>query len=462
VNAKNDRLGKISFCEDNSYMLKNKSKWEFIYGSNWNANVRKYYNDLLRSQFASKSSIQEKKLLGVQSIVKHAYDSTMFYRERFDKAGLKPDTIQCFEDLKIIPPLIREDLNNHLQALISNRFTENKIHYDKTGGSTGLTTVFARSNDCLSQKKANEYRFNAMTGWKPGERILYYWPAIQDFTNLKNKHNMVVQKYYRRRLSIFAGKLNSDILKRHFDLMVDFKPKLIRAFPSVLQVFAEFVNENNLPVCIPKAIITVGESLNQFQRELFENTFNCEIYNCYVSRECGNMACECERHNGLHVAEELLHIEIDSNSDNDFGNILITDLTNYGMPLIRYKIQDMSRILNDRCCCGRETVRLDLEAARLSDYIISPVDRTKIGGPALIHYLLAEGPKVGRFQIIQDEIDHLKIRMCGNKKDNKKGIDHVKKTIGVLFDDKMNIDIEFVDKIPFLKSGKYQFVLRKV
>ncbi|KJS28681.1 MAG: hypothetical protein VR64_23460 [Desulfatitalea sp. BRH_c12] len=442
-------------------MLNAYNKWMLAYGSGWDSVVHKHYHSLLKTQFAAHATIQEQKLDKIKNLLRHAYESTVFYKERLNQTGIKPRDIKSLDDLKKIPPLTREDLNSQLQALISDRYSKDQIHYDKTGGSTGLSTQFVRSNECLAIKKATEFRFNSWAGWKPGERILYYWSPIQDFSSNNKKPNEIIQKYFRKRLALYAGKLNPEILAQHAEKWKKFQPHLVRAFPSSLQMFAEYLNENNISPYSPKAIITVGETLNQFQRALFEKTFRCKVFNCYVSRECGNMASECNEHDGLHVAEELIHIEVETEND-DVGNLLITDLSNFAMPLIRYRIQDMSKIKLGKCSCGRTLIKLNLESARLSDYIVSPVDNTKIGGVTIIHYLLAEGPRVGRFQIIQDKKNHLLIKMSGSKSDNQKGIAHIHRTIDTLFEGKMLTDIEFVEHIPFLKSGKYQFIRREI
>jgi hypothetical protein len=83
-----------------------------------------------------------------------------------------------------------------------------------------------------------------------------------------------------------------------------------------------------------------------------------------------------------------------------------------------------------------------------------------ISGSTLVHYLLAEGPNVGRFQLIQDELNHISVKMAGSYEANQQGINHIKETIGGIFGKNMKVDIEFVDSIPFLPSGKYQFAAR--
>lgn len=431
-----------------------------IRGAGWNRDVCRHYRRLARSQTFDPELAARLKTIRLRSLLQHAYQTTRFYRERFDAAGFTPADFQRAEDLQRLPPLTRQDLNAHLESLVSLAFLRQGLQFDFTGGSTGLPTRFARSNACLSIKKANELRFNSWTGWKPGDRILYYWPALQDIGANGKGPLTLRRRLLDRHLTLYAGRLSPRILQEHATLFRRFKPHLIRAFPSALQIFAAFLRERGIALPAPKAIITVGETLNAFQRQLFEEAFQSRVFNCYVSRECGNIAAECAEHDGLHVADELLHLEVVNAGNGAVGEILITDLTNFGMPLIRYRIQDASLIKHGACRCGRTLPRIDISAARLSDYLISPADGAIVSGPTIIHYMFAEGPKVGRFQIEQDRRDHLIVRMAGGRDANRQLVEHIATVAQRLFHGQMRIDYEFVAGIPLLKSGKYQFVKR--
>ena len=404
------------------------------------------------------NTIQFKRL---KKVLNHAYLNTNFYKKKFDDLQLKPDDIKSFDDFTTIPPLTREDLNHDLNEMIDRTIDEKDRFFSTTGGSTGLATRFVIDFKSLPFKKASEYRFNTWSGWEPGDKILAYWPALADFSDNEKKQADYKNKYFYRHLKLFSGKLNETILNEHLFAFNDFKPQLVRAFPSALEKFAEFVQAGSKNVVKPKAIISVGEPLMQHQRELFSNVFQCDIYNCYVSRECGNIACECPAHDGLHVAEELLYLEIDSAEENDFGEILITDLTNFGMPLIRYRIQDAAKWLPGRCSCGKNHRRIGVEAARLSNFLISPVDGSYVSGSTLTHYLLAEGPEVGRVKIIQDTKDHVTVMITGSEGLNQKGAAHIEQKMKEIFKGQMHCSLQYVDNIPLLASGKYSFVERK-
>jgi len=423
-------------------------------------NTAKPYRELKRSEKWSTEELRHQQLLRLKGLLHHAYYHTLFYKRRFDKEGIRPEDIRKIEDIQYVPIVTREDLNENIENMIAQNIPSNEIHHDSTGGSTGLSTQFARDDGCLSIKKASEYRFNSWTGWRPGEKILYYWPALADYSGTKKRPWITKDMLWNRKIVLYAGKLSQRILKDHLKRFIKFKPQLVRCFPNALQIFAEYIVEKGVYLRVDRGVISVGEPLNEYQRVLFKQAFSCEVYNCYVSRECGNTACECEAHEGMHVSDELLYLEINATKKGGVGKILITDLHNMGMPLIRYDIQDASQIYQGECSCGRKLTRISLDAARMTDYLISPVDGSLISGSTLVHYLLAEGPKVGRFQVVQDKQNHLQIKMTGRLEDNESGIAHISNVIDNVFKGQMKLDFDFVESIPFLPSGKYRFIQR--
>jgi len=218
----------------------------------------------------------------LRSLLCHAYEHTAFYKKRLDQANLDPYRVSSLEDIKKIEPVTRQDLNKHTQEMIADSIPEKDRHYASTGGSTGLATRFARDNACLSIKKASEYRFNTWTGWRPGEKILAYWPALADFSAEAGQPSTIKSLIYTRRLSLYAGRLNDKILSEHLKAFKSFRPHLVRAFPSALQRFAEYIRTVGVKIPSPiRGIITVGEPLLESQRSLFREVFQCDVFNCF-------------------------------------------------------------------------------------------------------------------------------------------------------------------------------------
>ena len=422
--------------------------------------LMKHLIRLEESQYWSRERTLEYQFEKIKALIIHAYETTPFYKNRFDEAGFNPYRFKDFTKMKKIPPLTKTDLQNSLELLVSKNYGKNEIHKDATGGSTGSHTPFYRDNACLDFKKAIEYRCNKWAGWEIGEKIAYYWPAIQDFAKNPTMKSKIKNSLSYRALALKAGKLDEETLDFHYSELVRFRPKLMRAFPNALSLFAKYIKNTNKERFIIPSIISVGEPLLESQRDLFSDVFGSQIFNCYVSRECGNLACECEKHDHTHINSEMVFIEFadsDDNSLHDPRKILITDLFNYGMPFIRYQIEDLGVPVTDKCACGRMLPLMQMDAGRISEFLISPFDKSRISGCSFLHHMIAEGPDVGQVQVIQDRLNHLTLKIVKSEKFSDDKMAYFDKVIYNIFKGLMYYDIQYAKKIEREKSGKYLF-----
>lgn len=266
---------------------------------------------------------------------------------------------------------------------------------------------------------------------------------------------------------LYAGNIEEATLAEHAKALSRYRPNLIRAFPNPLSVLVKYLRHNPRYRIRPRGVLTTGEPLLAEQRLLVEEVFGCPVFDCYASRECGQHACECEAHDGLHVNAECLHLEFEMNGKpvgvGELGHILITDLDNYGMPFIRYHIEDMGTPLDGSCSCGRTLPRMVMGAGRVSDFLLSPFDGSLVSGSSMCHYLLAIGPDVGQLQIIQDARDHLTIRLRANKNQESTIVErrYLEDTIARIFHGTMRTTLVPVESIPHEKSGKYRFCINE-
>jgi phenylacetate-CoA ligase len=425
--------------------------------------------ELERSQFEPAERLAELRLEKLRRLLRHAYRNTAYYRHRFDEAGFDPERVRGFDDLLKLPLLTKSDIVAHLGELVAANLPPAAVHRTASGGSTGRQVPFYRDDRCLSFKKAVEFRFNRWTGWDVGRPIAYFWPAIQDFAAAPSWKSRVVQSWVTRSLMLYSGRLDERALAHYAEQLCDYRPFLIRAFPNPLALLARYLESNPRYRARPHAVISTGEPLLAHQKELFERVFDCSVYNLYASRECGHVASECDYHHGLHVAIEGLHVEVVRDgrpaAPGELGDLIVTDLENQGMPFIRYQIEDIGALSPDPCPCGRSLPLLTFEAGRVSDFLVSPHDGSYVSGASLCHYLIAEGPDVGQLQIIQDEADHLTLKIRRSSafpESDRERLDRLTRTLREIFRGSMRYTVEFVDVIPHEPSGKYRFCVNRV
>jgi phenylacetate-CoA ligase len=193
-----------------------------------------------------------------------------------------------------------------------------------------------------------------------------------------------------------------------------------------------------------------------------EQVFGVSVYDRYGNRECGAIASECAHHDGLHVNESDCLIEIDSPDPFHIpGQILVTYLRNFAMPLVRYETGDVAKFSSrDVCACGRTTLRLSHVLGRQSD-AIRTAHGTLVHGEFFTHVLYGSDA-VREFQFIQESLESYTLRLVADRVRTAPMEAAWRAQILDVVGRRCNLSIEYVDNIPTLSSGKRKFTLSKV
>lgn len=398
--------------------------------------------------------IQEQKFI---KLINHANNNVPYYKGKFDE-------IKNLDDLSKINFLSKENILNNTESLKAKNINEKRIFKDSTSGSTGKSLYYFR--DSLNYyRKAVGYRCDARAGYNIGSKVLYLWGADRDILNNKSLYKKLKDKFIYKEKRMSTYHMTKDDMKNYVNELNTFKPDIVIAYPTPLFYFADFLEKNNIKTRQLKGIITSAETLFPFQREKIEKVFNCKIFNRYGCREVGNIASECEVHDGLHINSDHVVVEIiNSNGEQcetgELGEVVITELDEYAFPLIRYKIGDIGVLSNNLCSCGRGLPLLKTIEGRVFDLIIGE-NGNMVGGTfwTLLKHKINGWDK---FQIIQEKKGQVHIIVENNSeiKDdfNIRLIKIVKEKLG----DNMKVKVDIVDKIPLTKTGKFRWVISKI
>ena len=159
--------------------------------------------------------------------------------------------------------------------------------------------------------------------------------------------------------------------------------------------------------------------LHDFERKCIEEAFGCKVINRYGCEEVSLIACECEAHEGLHLNLNTLIVEFIKDGrpvkPGEPGSIVVTDLTNYGMPFIRYKVGDVGIPADKRCSCGRSLPLMQSLEGRVADYVVTP-EGNLISGISLTENFAMKLPEIKQLQIIQERTDFLIFKIVKGEK----------------------------------------------
>jgi phenylacetate-CoA ligase len=207
-------------------------------------------------------------------------------------------------------------------------------------------------------------------------------------------------------------------------------------------------------------MIVSAEMLLPGKRELIEGTFGGKVFNRYGCREVSVIASECEFHEGLHVSADTLLVEVEPgpNLPPGMGRVLVTDLLNRSMPLIRYEIGDLASLRTTTgCACGRSLPLIGEIQGRTSDFLRLPNGRM-IAGPSLA-LLAADMRDVRQVQFIQGgDPRHVTLKVVAGQGYSSLTEQELRRRMQPYLEGASQLTIARADSIPSEPSGKYRFV----
>ena len=224
--------------------------------------------------------------------------------------------------------------------------------------------------------------------------------------------------------------------------------------------FAKFIIDKQYPK-LPtlECIITTSEVLDEVSRELIESAFQVKVFNEYGCGEVGSIAHECE-HGNMHILAQNLIVEIDNQEGKGDGEIVVTDLYNYAMPLIRYKLGDYANLTNATCACGRSLPIINKIHGRAYDVIVDPKGNKH--HPEILMYIFEElkhrNAGIIQFQAIQKNKDKILINIVPDE-NYKKTIEEI--LVNMIHDkihENIKIEFDYVTSIEREKSGKMRVI----
>jgi len=423
----------------------------------------RHIDDLTAFQYLSRDEIEIKQWQKTKAILNHAYDNCPYYAKLFKSRRVHPNDIRSWTDFEKIPLLTKNEIRNHYRDIIARNIDQKMFHAGMTSGSTGKPLHFVADEKGLQWTRAHIALTDGWAGWKIGERRF----AVSGIH--ANQSNHTIKEYLRKKLLNRTILLNT--LELDEDSMWAFYRRLravqrpfIYGFAHAIYLFALYLRKINVTNLYACGIVTGGMVLKENERSVIEQIFHCTVLNRYGTEECGVVACECENQEGLHVSVGKYYIEI-INSDKktgpgEMGSLIITDLMNYGMPFIRYQIEDMAIASESACSCGRTWPLIKEIAGRTSDFIITP-EKKVVSGISLTDFFAAI-PGIIQVQIIQDNIDHIVFKIVTSRDYTNESVRQLKMIEHRFFGESMQVDYDYVDNIQLGLRGKFCFVKSKI
>lgn len=423
--------------------------------------ILSHYRQLRPLWGASREQIQSHQLKRMQKMLLHAGNSSEFYKKRFQDAGLLAGDVKSLTDVTVLPFLTKGDLNSSMDVILSRRFKKTELIESSTGGSSGVPLTFYRDREVTAVRRAQDYFFNGRLGIFPGTKRAWVWGSPLDTLHLDKFKARVANFLGDRAIYFYSFDASTETSRQFLEAINRFKPKAIFAYPNMLAAMAELARDSGVKVKKVGKVIVTAEPLYEWQRELFAEVFGAETFERYGSREIGTVASEGSDHVGMHIFEPTYYLEvIDVNGKptayGQMGELVVTDLYNRAMPLIRYRTGDMVRIEDASARSSTEWRRITAVGGRVVD-LVYKMDGSRIAGEAIIMSLRTSGVR-NKVQVVQNTPQLMTVKHLYSEA--------IPPEVQAAFQEKVNevlggpVTIEYVGvaELPYDKSGKYRYV----
>lgn len=309
----------------------------------------------------------------LRDVVDRVYYNVPYYREKMQKLGMTPEAIASVDDLKNLPFTIKQDLrDNYPFGLFAVPMSE-IIRVHASSGTTGKSTVVGYTrNDIGIWSEVMARTFTAAGATKDDYIQIAYGYGL--FTGGLGAH------YGGEKIGATVVPISGGNTKRQIQLMHDFGSTVLACTPSYATYLAEAIEESGMDRDEFKLRIGVfgAEPWSENMRREIERRLRIKAIDIYgLSEVIGpGVSFECEHQCGLHINEDHFIPEIidpetlEVLPEGELGELVFTTITKQGLPLIRYRTRDLTRLNYEECACGRTLVRMNKCTGRSDDMLI--------------------------------------------------------------------------------------------
>ena len=413
------------------------------------------------SQWRSRDSLLSLRDEKLARLLKHCERNVPYYARLFSDVGIKADRLGQYSEFRKIPPLTKHLINASRSELLSRDSAERGVVRNTTSGSTGEPLIFYNDRISIQHRQAVVVRNQEWVGALYADREARLWGAQMDLDRLTNLRGRL-HGFINNTIQLSTYDMSDQSMAEYVRILRRFRPKLLVSYPSPLAAFSRFLLDREIRIPGIKSVITSAEMLHDWQRRIIMEAFGCPVFDRYGCREFGNIAHECECHEGYHVNVERFFLEIlDDDGEpvepGQAGRLYVTDLDNYGFPFVRYDIGDVAVASERRCSCGRGLPLIEKLEGRSFDIISCP-NGNRVGG-TFWTICLRRFPGVVRFQVVQEKPDSLCVRLIVNDEYDRSSEEGIRAAIHERCGAEMTVRYEYVERIDQTRSGKERIVV---
>lgn len=322
---------------------------------------------------ADRETMRALQLKKLKETVKYEYDNVPYYREKMDKAGVKPEDIQTLEDIRKLPFITKEDIAANYPTGLFAKPMEEIVRIHASSGTTGKPKIAGYTRNDLEMWGECVARAMASAG-QDSKSVIQVAYGYGLFTGGLGAH------IGAETIGATVLPMSSGNTKKQIMFMQDMKSTALACTPSYALTIAEGVAKAGIdPADLSlQSGIFGAEPWTEGMRKDIEKGLGIKAYDIYGLTEIvgPGVSISCDAHNGMHIQEDYFYPEIidpetlEPLPDGEIGELVFTTLGKEGFPMIRYRTRDLCYLMRDKCACGRTTVRMSKILGRTDDMLI--------------------------------------------------------------------------------------------
>jgi phenylacetate-CoA ligase len=404
----------------------------------------------------------------LSQLLQHCRNGVPYYAELLDEAGVRridgEDPRSCLQRL---PILTKEIIRKNISRLQSKDLHARKWHHNTSGGSTGEPIQLVQDAEYDDHSAAIGLFYNSLLGCEVGEPVVRLWGSERDLEGGTKSRKARFFNWLTNTTWLNAFLMSPERMVQFVQTLNRLRPRLIVAYAQAAYELARFAERERISVTPQRAVLTSAGTLYPFMRDQIATVFGCEVYNLYGSREVSDIACELPGLEGLWVAPWNNFVEIVDDAGHPVppgaeGNILVTSLTNYAMPLLRYAIGDRGALLPDNTLVEQPGTQVLQRVSGRNVDMFRTRDQTLIDGEYFTH-LLYFRPWIRTFQVVQTASERILFKCVrANGGPTRSELEDITAKVRLVMGADCRVDFEFPGHLPPLPSGKYRYTISEV
>lgn len=386
---------------------------------------------LWRNRRLDPEQLRRVQLSRLKAVLAHAAQNVPFYRELYQASGSRPEDIQAPEDLTRLPIICRQDLRRAGQTAVTPLGPGEPPRIEiSTSGYSGEPLKVCLSPAERRRRLLREFRALLAVGFRPPDKLAILGPQRAN------------PRGWHERLGLFRTRIIPAALtaEQMLESLQEFSPDILWVYPTVLHPVAVRAGWRLSRYIRPRILISSSQVFRPLYRERLLADLQAEPFVMYAAMEVGRIGVECPAHNGLHIDADAVYLEILD------GQVVVTSLENFTMPIIRYRLGDQSEWIEGECPCGCTFPRIKAPAGRDADMVLLPSGRR--ASIAMLDYALRGEDWIEQYRFVQEAPGRVRLYLATARRPDETTIEQIRARLIGALEEPLDYEICLVERMP--------------